>query len=98
LGRYIFKPIASAGFIIAAISYLPSSNAVESTFFTSAKDQILSKPLEYAGACLSELQRIYYDVAPTFLPSATSTTAASVTHSTYTIAMMIAFGLGFLGD
>ncbi|KAF9973463.1 hypothetical protein BGZ73_003295 [Actinomortierella ambigua] len=98
LGRYIFKPIASLGFLVAAMSYLPSSNATVSTFFSSAKNQILSDPSEaiaYGSACLAELQRICYHIAPTFLPSASSSVT---THSTYTIAMMIAFVLGFLGD
>ncbi|KAG0270700.1 hypothetical protein DFQ27_000051 [Actinomortierella ambigua] len=99
LGRYVFKPIASLGFLVAAVSYLPSSNATGSTFFTSIKDQILADPSEaiaYGGACLTELQRICYSVAPTFLSSAAS--SSTTVHSTYTNAMMIAFILGFLGD
>ncbi|KAG0338244.1 hypothetical protein BG004_007298 [Podila humilis] len=101
LGRWIFKPIASFGFIVAALSYIPSSTAssssIAATTFAegfSALPTTVSGVVALASAYASEVQQVVTQIAPSFL----STTTAAMAHTTYTKAMMGAFVLGWIGD
>ncbi|KAF9283525.1 hypothetical protein BGZ68_005312 [Mortierella alpina] len=114
LGRWIFKPLASLGFLIAALSYIPnnsttlvaSTTAAATTFNAWADiptafikaDGILELVTAYAA----EVKHIVLNVAPTIIAASSSSagvaTSAVVAHTTYTRAMMGAFVLGFIGD
>jgi hypothetical protein len=114
LGRWIFKPLASLGFIVAALSYIPnntstfvaSSTAVVTTHSAWAeipKAIASTGAAELAKAYFAELKHVLFNVAPTIASSSSGAAAAAaaahpVVHSTYTQAMMVAFVLGFLGD
>lgn len=108
LGRWIFKPLASLGFIVAALSYIPnngtsfvaSSTAAATTHSTLAEiPRVFTNTdiAELATAYSSELKHILFNVAPTIVSSGTAA-AAPVVHTTFTRAMMMAFVLGWLGD
>ncbi|KAG0291034.1 hypothetical protein BGZ96_005566 [Linnemannia gamsii] len=109
LGRWIFKPLASLGFLVAALAYLPnhvpSSNAAMLTL-TSVAD--IPKAIAASGGALglatayvAELKHIIFNAAPTIAATAVpaaATAAGAVVHTTYTKAMMGAFVLGAIGD
>ncbi|KAF9354164.1 hypothetical protein BGX34_011176 [Mortierella sp. NVP85] len=114
LGRWIFKPLASLGFIVAALSYIPNNT---STFVASSTAAVTTHSAwaeipkaiastgaaELAKAYFAELKHVLFNVAPTIASSSSGAAAAAaaahpVVHSTYTQAMMVAFVLGFLGD
>lgn len=109
LGRWIFKPLASFGFLLAALSYLPSSAtpATSATSFAALSE--LPRALTNSGVLglatsyAVEIKHIVLNVAPTLFNSSASTAAAAATssavvHTTYTKAMMGAFVLGWIGD
>ncbi|KAF9211114.1 hypothetical protein CPC16_005907 [Podila verticillata] len=102
LGRWIFKPIASFGFLVAALSYIPTPSSgivASSTTAATTFNGLASLPTTVSGivslasAYASEIQHVCTHIAPT-LTSAVPTVA----HSTYTKAMMGAFVLGWIGD
>ncbi|KAF8937747.1 YhhN-like protein-domain-containing protein [Dissophora ornata] len=106
LGRWIFKPLASLGFIVAALSYIPANNtsfvasstAAATTFssWTEASKVLTSNcAVDLVTAYELELKHVLFNIAPTILSS--PPTSAAV-HTTYTKAMMGAFVLGFIGD
>ncbi|KAG0241225.1 YhhN-like protein-domain-containing protein [Mortierella sp. GBAus27b] len=105
LGRWIFKPLASLGFIVAALSYIPNNDTsflVSSTASITTHATLADIPTaftttgiaELAAAYFAELKHVLFNVAPTVA----STAAPVVAHSTYTKAMMTAFVLGYVGD
>ncbi|GJJ69386.1 hypothetical protein EMPS_01732 [Entomortierella parvispora] len=105
LGRWIFKPLASFGFLVAALSYLPSSvsSTTSATSFATLSDLTRaltsSGVLGLANSYAVEIKHIVMNVAPTLFNSASSVAATSaVVHTTYTKAMMGAFVLGWIGD
>ncbi|KAF9403210.1 hypothetical protein BGZ94_004679, partial [Podila epigama] len=99
LGRWVFKPIASFGFLVAALSYIPtspsgiiaeSSTTATTTFHGFAQlPQSVPGLFALANDYISEVQHILYQIAPTLLTDAPTT---------YTKAMMGAFVLGAIGD
>ncbi|KAI8903677.1 YhhN-like protein-domain-containing protein [Powellomyces hirtus] len=99
LGRSIFKPLATLGFLIAALAYIPTNAATGPASPTAALTSV-SSLAEIPGAMLrldpsrirayiGELTHVLCTVAPSI---------ASVSHTTYTQAMMGAFVLGAVGD
>jgi hypothetical protein len=107
LGRWIFKPLASLGFMVAAVSYLPShipSSTSPLLTLTTVAD--IPKAFAESGGLgglattyLAELKHIIFNVAPTIAtPTTTAAASAVVVHTTYTKAMMGAFVLGAIGD
>ncbi|KAF9963736.1 hypothetical protein BGZ65_012801 [Modicella reniformis] len=112
LGRWIFKPLASLGFLVAALSYIPNnatSFVASSTAVATSHSTLAEIPgaitnigaLELSTAYASELKHILFNVAPTLFSSSSAATAAAgpvVVHTTYTQAMMLAFVLGWIGD
>ncbi|KAI1320280.1 hypothetical protein EDD11_001495 [Mortierella claussenii] len=105
LGRWIFKPLASLGFIVAALSYIPTnttsfiaSSTAAVTTFSSVTDilQAISNVgiRGLASAYSAELNHTLFNIAPTIV----SSTPAAFAHTTYTKAMLGAFVLGFIGD
>ena len=105
LGRWIFKPLASFGFLVAALSYLPSSTSpsTSATSFAALSDLPTaltnSGVLGLATSYAVEIKHIVLNVAPTLLnSSATAAASSAVVHTTYTKAMMGAFVLGWIGD
>ncbi|KAF9957147.1 hypothetical protein BGZ72_002132 [Mortierella alpina] len=114
LGRWIFKPLASLGFLIAALSYIPnnsttlvaSTTAAATTFNTWADIPIAftsaNSVLQLVSAYEAEVKHIVLSVAPTIITASSTAagaaTSAVVAHTTYTRAMMGAFVLGFIGD
>ncbi|KAF9361642.1 hypothetical protein BGX26_000594 [Mortierella sp. AD094] len=113
LGRWVFKPLASFGFIIAALSYIPTNDATAfaasstssatsfSTFadLTNAIPSTVDGLLGLAAAYTAELKHIVFNVAPTILSGASATSSVAVAaHTTYTKAMLLAFVLGWVGD
>ncbi|KAF9557980.1 hypothetical protein EC968_007328 [Mortierella alpina] len=114
LGRWIFKPLASLGFLVAALSYIPnnSTTLVASTTAASTTFNAWSEIptaftnansiLELATAYAAEVKHIVLNVAPTVITASPSSagvvTSAVTAHTTYTRAMMGAFVLGFVGD
>ncbi|KAF9115332.1 hypothetical protein BGX27_008212 [Mortierella sp. AM989] len=107
LGRWIFKPLASTGFLIAALSYIPnndasfaaSSTAAITSFsniteLTNAFPSTVDGLLGLAAAYAAEVKHIVFNVAPTILSGVSSADA----HTTYTRAMLGAFVLGWIGD
>ncbi|KAF9925207.1 hypothetical protein FBU30_004965 [Linnemannia zychae] len=109
LGRWIFKPLASLGFMVAALSYLPShvpsssSPLLTLTSFADTPKAIAASGglLGLATTYFAELKHVIFNVAPTFVAPAATTAAATgsvVAHTTYTKAMMGAFVLGAIGD
>ncbi|KAG0292852.1 hypothetical protein BGZ98_002437 [Dissophora globulifera] len=124
-GRYLFKPLASLGFILAALAYIPTSYTHKLFHLTSSSSPTsfatlddIPKTIASIGlpnlfaAYIADLRHLLFSVAPTVLsaPSAATSFAVSsssasaaiaagaVVYTTYTKAMMLAFGLGFLGD
>ncbi|KAF9083020.1 hypothetical protein BGX23_011848 [Mortierella sp. AD031] len=105
LGRWIFKPLASLGFMVAALAYLPNhvpSSTSAMLSLTSVAD--VPKAIAASGGLLglattyvAELKHIVFNIAPTIVAPATATSAV-VAHTTYTQAMMGAFVLGAIGD
>ncbi|KAG0372919.1 hypothetical protein BGX24_012400 [Mortierella sp. AD032] len=106
LGRWIFKPLASLGFMVAAFAYLPShipSSTSPMLTLTNVAD--IPKAIAASGGLLglattyvAELKHIVFNVAPTILTPAATATASVVAHTTYTQAMVGAFVLGAIGD
>ncbi|KAF9102059.1 hypothetical protein BGX29_004982 [Mortierella sp. GBA35] len=104
-GRWIFKPLASLGFMVAALAYLPNhvpSSTSAMLSLTSVAD--VPKAIAASGGLLglattyvAELKHIVFNIAPTIVAPATATSAV-VAHTTYTQAMMGAFVLGAIGD
>ncbi|KAG0352661.1 YhhN-like protein-domain-containing protein [Gamsiella multidivaricata] len=101
LGRWIFKPLASLGFIVAALSYIPNnatsfaasqiSTLTSFSTLSEISDMIAATGVSglltaYAG----ELKHILFNVAPAVMTEGF--------HTTYTRAMMGAFVLGYIGD
>ncbi|KAG0072274.1 hypothetical protein BGZ90_011977 [Linnemannia elongata] len=105
LGRWIFKPLASLGFMVAALAYLPNhvpSSTAPILHLTAVAD--IPKAIAASGGVLglattyvAELKHIIFNVAPTITAAATPV-AGAVVHTTYTKAMMGAFVLGAIGD
>ncbi|CAO3574815.1 unnamed protein product [Mortierella alpina] len=113
LGRWIFKPLASLGFLVAALSYIPnnSTTLVASTTATAttfnawadipAAFTNASGILDLATAYVAEVKHLVLNVAPTIISTTSSAELANsalLAHTTYTRAMMGAFVLGFIGD
>ncbi|KAG0205310.1 hypothetical protein BGX28_003064 [Mortierella sp. GBA30] len=94
LGRWIFKPLASFGFLVAALSYIPNNFTtliVSSTSATTSFNTWAEIPAaltntsmkELATAYLAEVKHIVLNVAPTIAASSsamasTSSAAAAV--------------------
>ncbi|KAF9187712.1 hypothetical protein BGZ51_004422 [Haplosporangium sp. Z 767] len=113
LGRWIFKPLASFGFLVAGLASIPNNS---STFVASSTAALTSysslddiqRAITTAGgvaglatAYVQELKHILFNVAPTILPHAASSSiagAGTVAHTTYTQAIMGALVLGAIGD
>ncbi|KAF9964759.1 hypothetical protein BGZ70_005984 [Mortierella alpina] len=113
LGRWIFKPLASLGFLVAALSYIPnnSTNLVASTTTAAttfnawadipAAFTTANSVLDLATTYLAEVKHLVLNVAPTIISTTSSAelpNTALLAHTTYTKAMMGAFVLGFIGD
>ncbi|KAG0271364.1 hypothetical protein BGZ95_000835 [Linnemannia exigua] len=102
LGRWIFKPLASLGFMVAALAYLPSHiPSSTSPLLTPTNVADIPRAIAASGGLLglattyvAELKHIIFNVAPTIATPA----AAAVVHTTYARAMMGAFVLGAIGD
>ncbi|KAG0249524.1 hypothetical protein BG011_009216 [Mortierella polycephala] len=113
LGRWIFKPLASFGFLVAALASIPNNS---STFVASSTAALTSySTLDgiqnaittsggvagLATAYLQELKHLLFNVAPTILPHTVASSvvgAGTVAHTTYTQAVMGALVLGAIGD
>lgn len=102
LGRWIFKPIASFGFLVAALSYIPTPSSgivASSTTAATTFNGLTSLPTTVSGivslasAYASEIQHVCTHIAPTL-----TSVVPTVAHTTYTKAMMGAFVLGWIGD
>ncbi|KAF9199519.1 hypothetical protein BGZ49_010335 [Haplosporangium sp. Z 27] len=113
LGRWVFKPLASLGFIIAALSYIPTDDSTafptSSTFavtsFSNLTEFSDSLPTTIDGLLglvivyVVELKHVLLNVIPTILSGASSAALEStIFHTTYTQAMLLAFVLGWVGD
>ncbi|KAF9330368.1 hypothetical protein BG006_006683 [Podila minutissima] len=102
LGRWIFKPIASFGFLVAALSYIPTPSAgivASSTTAATTFNGLAGLPttvaeiVSLASAYASEIQHVCTHIAPSF-----TSAMPAVAQTTYTKAMMGAFILGWIGD
>ncbi|KAF9436735.1 hypothetical protein BGZ76_003135 [Entomortierella beljakovae] len=106
LGRYIFKPLASFGFLFAALSYIPTNDATFAASSTSAMTTFtncsqfsgaipsIESLITLISAYVSELKHIVFNITPSVI----SNTSTVFAHTTYTKAMMGAFVLGWIGD
>ncbi|KAF9937819.1 hypothetical protein BGZ75_002961 [Mortierella antarctica] len=92
IGRWIFKPLASLGFLVAALSYIPNnsttlfaSTTAAATTFNAWSDiptalTNANSILELATAYAAEVKHIVLNVAPTII-TASSPSAAGVATS-----------------
>ncbi|KAF9580025.1 hypothetical protein BGW38_003489 [Lunasporangiospora selenospora] len=108
-GRWFFKPLASFGFIIAALSYIPSSNSPTSalTSFGSldevrqasaAASAITSESLQtVTTAYASELKHLLNNVAPAVASCSLSTLSAAYSNTTTAMSSHSTYTQAMLG-